>query len=187
MKIMCISGKAQHGKDTTAEIMKEQLECDGYTALIVHYADLLKYICRMFFDWDGQKDDKGRDLLQYVGTDIIRKKKPNFFVDFIVDMLTMFSDSWDFVLISDCRFPDEIARLIEAKLDETHIRVVRPNFASPLSVEQQRHSSETALDDVVPDHFMNNCGTIRDLQDAVADFITQFNGHHYISFEDLQA
>lgn len=55
-RIIAISGKAQHGKDTTAAILKELLEADGYRVLTVHYADLLKHICRSFFGWDGQKN-----------------------------------------------------------------------------------------------------------------------------------
>ena len=88
-KILLVSAKAQHGKDSVAEIAKEQLELKGKKVLICHYADLLKYICKTFFDWDGNKDDKGRTLLQYVGTDVIRNKNhaPNYWVGFIVDLL----------------------------------------------------------------------------------------------------
>ena len=42
MKIIAISGKAQHGKDTTAEFLKSELETHGYKVQIAHYADLLK-------------------------------------------------------------------------------------------------------------------------------------------------
>ena len=86
MKVVCISGKAQHGKDTTASMIKECLEQRGERVMIVHYADLLKYICRTFFDWDGNKDERGRHILQYVGTDVIRKKSPNYWVDFVAGL-----------------------------------------------------------------------------------------------------
>ena len=74
MKVITISGKAQNGKDTTARLLKDVLEDDGNTVLIAHYADLLKYICKQFFGWDGNKDEQGRHTLQYVGTDVIRKE-----------------------------------------------------------------------------------------------------------------
>ena len=45
-KVICISAKARHGKDTAAEILKEYLEHKGQRVLITHYADLLKFICR---------------------------------------------------------------------------------------------------------------------------------------------
>ena len=72
MKVICISAKAQHGKDTVANFMKECLEAKEKRVLVTHYADLVKYGCKTFFNWDGQKDEKGRALLQYVGTDIVR-------------------------------------------------------------------------------------------------------------------
>ena len=108
MKVVCISGKAQHGKDTTAGMMKTALESMGHTVLIAHYGDLVKYVCRTFFGWNGEKDAYGRSLLQKVGTDIVREQRPNYWVDFVKDMLSMFPNEWDFVLIPDSRFPNEI-------------------------------------------------------------------------------
>ena len=75
MKVVCISGKAQHGKDTTAGMMKTVLESMGHTVLIAHYGDLVKYVCRTFFGWNGEKDAYGRSLLQKVGTDIVRSAR----------------------------------------------------------------------------------------------------------------
>ena len=46
MKVICISAKARHGKDTAAEIMIEYLEMQGKKVLITHFADLLKYLCK---------------------------------------------------------------------------------------------------------------------------------------------
>lgn len=125
MKVITISGKAQNGKDTTAGLLKAALEADGYKVLIAHYADLLKYICKQFFGWDGQKDDAGRHILQYVGTDIIRQKRPDYWVGFVASILELFPNEWDYVLIPDCRFPNEIDYLKEAGLDTVNLRVVR--------------------------------------------------------------
>lgn len=99
MNVVCISGKAQHGKDTTAGIIKELLESKGQKVLIAHYGDLVKYICRTFFNWNGEKDADGRHLLQYVGTDVIRERYPNYWVDFVAEMLEVFYGEWDWVLI----------------------------------------------------------------------------------------
>lgn len=184
MKVIAISGKAQHGKDTSAAIMKDMLVADGNRVLITHYADLLKYMCRTFFGWDGQKNDSGRHILQYVGTDIIRNKRPDFWADFIIDVLTLFQDDWDFVLIPDCRFPNEVERLKKAGLDMTHMRVIRENFISPLSPEQQIHPSETALDNYVPDCYIENKGSIGDLTKILSDWLTEFNGVHQITIEE---
>ena len=79
---ICVSGLARHGKDTSAEIIKKILEERGYSVLIAHYGDLLKFICKNFFGWNGEKDTDGRTLLQQVGTNCIRKQNPDYWVDF---------------------------------------------------------------------------------------------------------
>jgi len=173
MRIIAISGKAGHGKDTAAAILQTRLEADGYKVLIVHYGDLLKYICQNFFGWNGKKDCAGRRLLQYIGTDIVRKKRPDFWVDFVRDILCMFDSEWDYALIPDCRFPNEIQRLREAGFDVIHLRVVRPAFVGQLTPEQMAHPSETSLDSTVPDWRLENSGTICDLKKAIMDWLKE--------------
>ena len=167
MKIICISGKAQNGKDTTANFLKPELEARGKRVLISHFGDLVKFICRTYFEWDGQKDEKGRHILQYVGTDIIRAQMPDYWVDFIADMLTFFGDKWDYVLIPDCRFPNEIEKFGERGFDAISLRVIRDNFESPLTKEQQKHISETALDNYSFDYVVYNSSTL----DALGEYI----------------
>ena len=171
MKVITISGKAQNGKDTTAGLLKAALEADGYKVLITHYADLLKYICKQFFGWDGQKDDAGRHILQYVGTDIIRQKRPDYWVGFVTSILEL--------------FPNEIDYLKEAGLDTVNLRVVRKNFKSPLTPEQQVHPSETALDDVEPDYYITNNGSMTDLKRNVIDWLVEYLGSHQMTIDEL--
>lgn len=162
-KIICISGKAQHGKDTSAGILKDILEKCGYRVLITHYGDLVKYVCKTFFDWDGEKDEAGRSLLQFVGTDRVRAQRPNYWVDFVVSIVQIFHDQWDYVIIPDSRFPNEVDCFKEAGFDVTHARVIRAPFVSPLTTEQQMHISETALDGVRADAYIPNFGSLEDL------------------------
>lgn len=172
MKIIAISGHAQNGKDTVAKMLEKQL-FQNNRVLIAHYADLLKYICKTFFEWDGKKDEKGRSLLQFVGTDVVREQAPDFWVDFLIDVFNLFEDCWDFVIIPDARFPNEIDKLREYYFDVTHLRVTRGNFKSPLSKEQLRHPSETALDCVKPDYFIVNNGSLEELKNKVSSFIKE--------------
>lgn len=169
MKVICISGKAQHGKDSTAGFMKDFLEFEGKKVLIAHYGDLVKYVCKTFFDWDGKKDEAGRTILQRVGTDVIREQDEMYWVRFIKTILKFFPDEWDYVLIPDCRFPNEIEYLDLWGFDVTHLRVVRENLESPLTEEQQRHPSETALDEYGQDILLINRGDLADLQYAVKE------------------
>lgn len=165
--IIAISGHAQHGKDTIAKMLHGFMDDCVLLSHVAHFADLLKYICATFFGWDGVKDEHGRALLQQVGTDVIRKKNPNFWVDFIADLLQYIGEYWDYVIIPDARFPNEISRLRDAGFDVIHVRVNRPNFDSGLTPEQLAHPSETALDGVTPDYTIENNGTIDELNDKV--------------------
>jgi hypothetical protein len=69
-------------------------------------------------------------------------------VDFVALMLKYFHENWDYVIIPDCRFPNEVSTMVDNGFDTVHIRVVRDGFKTPLTEEQQKHPSETALDDV---------------------------------------
>ena len=170
MKVILISGKAQHGKDTVAEMMQRKLAITDKQVLITHYADLLKYICARYFGWDGKKDENGRHLLQYVGTDVVRKRNPTLWVDFMTMILTYFGDNWDYVIIPDCRFPNEVIPM-QQKFDSIHVRVVRPNFVSSLTPEQLQHPSETALDDLKADYYINNDSNKSELLAKVSRFV----------------
>lgn len=143
--------------------------------LIIHYADLLKFMCTSLFGWDGKKDERGRELLQRVGTDVIRAQRPDFWVDFIIEELKLFAGQWDYVLIPDARFPNEIDRLKEAGFDVTHLRIEREVMCSTLTAEQKKHSSETALDDVQPDHVVYNNGTLIDLTRSILMFAREID------------
>ena len=173
-KVICISGKAQHGKDTTATILKAALEGRNNKVLIFHYADLLKYLCREYFGWNGEKDDTGRTLLQYVGTDVVRKQNPNYWVNFAVDFLKLFENEWDYILIPDCRFPNEV-NTMQTHFDCIHLRVRRDNFNSPLSSEQQKHISETALDDYPYDKLLLNEGTVVELGNTILEMVKEID------------
>lgn len=166
--IILISGKACHGKDTFAKFLKEGLENKGKRVLICHYGDLLKFIAKAYLGWNGKKDEEGRKLLQQVGTGLIREKEPNFWVDFVIKMLRYFGYMYDYVLIPDVRFPNEVDKVKEAFGDNVfHFRVVRPAFISDLTPEQLKHPSETALDDYPPDCELLNDGTLKEFEEGV--------------------
>lgn len=166
-RFICVSGEAQHGKDTTAEVIRKELVSTGDKAIVVHYADLLKFICKTYFGWNGEKDESGRTLLQYVGTDVVRKQRPDYWVDFVVDVVKLFPEEWNTVIIPDCRFPNELEALKTAGYPVTHIRVVRPDFDNGLTDEQKNHPSETALKNYPYDLLLVNEGTLNGLREKI--------------------
>ena len=163
MRIICISGKAQNGKDTSAEMIKGFLEDSGAKVRIIHYADLLKFICKSWFDWDGSKDEYGRTLLQRVGTDTIRAKEPDYWVEFVCNLLKLFPDEWNYVIIPDCRFPNEIESWNDTDFNIVSVRIVRYNedgslYENHLQPVAKLHPSEVALDGWSFDYEVENRG-----------------------------
>lgn len=173
MKVITISGHAQNGKDISAVLISDALKADNNRVLITHYADLLKYICRTYLGWNGIKDESGRTLLQSVGTDIVRKKNPDYWVDFTAFILESFYDLWDYVIIPDTRFPNEITVLKDKGFDVAHLKIVRPGFENKLTSEQKEHSSETALDNMIPDYCIKNDGTLKDLSKKLKTWVKE--------------
>lgn len=154
-KIILISGKAEHGKTTAANCMKDILEKNGYKVTITRYAKYLKEIAADYCGWNGEKDEAGRTLLQQLGTEVIRQKlnKPEFHVGRICEDIEIASDYVDFVIIDDVRYPNEIYYPV-AKFGKEKVYIYRVNrlnedgtpFENSLSEEQRNHLSETALD-----------------------------------------
>lgn len=172
MKIILVSGKAFSGKDSTANILKEKLENQGKKVLIAHYGDLVKYTCKTFFNWNGEKDEQGRTLLQRVGTDEIRAKYPDFWVEYVKSILNVFIGEWDYVIIPDTRFPNEINVMKNTFKEVVSIRIVRTNFVSPLTEEQRNHRSETALDDYHFDYYFI-ADDLKQLERKVDNFLKE--------------
>lgn len=163
---ICIGGKAQAGKDTCGKLFEKELASRGRKPLVTHYADLLKYICKTFFGWNGEKDEAGRTLLQRVGTDCVRKQEPNYWVDFIVNLVHLFPNEWNYVIIPDTRFPNELSR-VDKEFPMVYVRIERDGFDNGLTEAQKQHPSETALDDVRPDFVIKNT-SLESLPDQIS-------------------
>ena len=145
MKVITISGYAQAGKDLSAQILKEKLEESGKKVLILHYADYLKFVAKQYFGWDGNKDENGRSLLQWIGTEKIRSIMPNFWVNIVGQLILVLKNDFDYFIIPDSRFPNEI-KLMEFNFDTLSIHVTRLDYDNGLTEQQKKHPSEIALD-----------------------------------------
>ena len=164
MNIILLSGKAESGKTTSALFIKEELINKGFAQnriLHTNYAGALKFICKSFFGWNGEKNESGRRLLQEIGTDVVRKKDPDFWVKFMLSILQMFERYWDYVIIDDVRFENEIEIMKNSFDSVVTIKVKRDNYENHLTEEQRQHPSETALDNYEFDYVVSNSGDIK--------------------------
>ena len=145
----------------------------GYKTCVVHYADLLKYLAKQYFGWNGEKDEQGRQLLQHLGTDIVRANNKFFWVEMAYAITANVLCEFDVIFIPDARFPNEIDFWKKRNELLASVKVERPGYANHLTEEQQRHPSETALNDYVFDYVVE------------AEDIEQLKESSLTLFEDL--
>lgn len=111
--VILVSGKAGSGKSTVADRLRQKLEdLEGIDTMLYGFADPIKYIAKAFAGWDGEKDEKGRRLLQKIGQ-IFRDYNPNIWVKHFLNQLDKKSGLFpkNFAVISDWRFPNELSYL----------------------------------------------------------------------------
>lgn len=138
-----LSGKAQSGKNETANIMKEYFEKNNKKTVIISYAKYLKDYIKEITNWDGNEETKPRDLLQQIGVELIKEKiDKNLLINRIKEDIEVYSYFFDVIIISDARFVSEI----ESIKDNNTIVLNIVGKENNLTEEEKEHITETALD-----------------------------------------
>lgn len=147
-----LSGKKQSGKSTVTSYL-----CEVFDFHEISWAYPLKEIIgKELFGLDDEvlygdspKREEiipewgrsGRDILQVVGTDLFRNHfDPDFWIKVGLRRITELTDRGRHVVVSDCRFPNEVDAIKD--LGGIACRIVRIDQES-----NDTHLSETALDD----------------------------------------
>lgn len=151
MNIILFSGKAEAGKTTAAVELKDLLTEAGARAAIIPYGAYVKHTAKLIFDWNGAKDEKGRQLLQHWGTDVVRAKDNAFWINRVVELASFAENELDFIIIDDCRFPNEIDVWKRSSMNVLSVRIERPGHSNLLTEAQRCHPSETSLDTYIFD------------------------------------
>lgn len=150
MKCITISGPAGHGKDTLAHKLKLKLKAKEQKVFIIHYADYLKMVATQVYNWNGIKDEIGRDILQKLG-DKMRAQDEMYLINELIKIINLVKNDFDIVLIPDARFPKEIESL--KSIGRTvSIHITRVDYESILTTEQNNHNTERSLDNYSYDY-----------------------------------
>ena len=174
MKTILISGKAGHGKDTVAQLMKEELEQQGEKVLIIKFGDPVKWFAREYYNWNGEKDEKGRSLLQYIGTEMMRTYN-KYYWGVIISEFVAANEDFTVALIPDWRFLSEEYCIHDDVENYYTLRVERPGYKNPNMTEAQlKHVSETELDNYSFDYTIWNDSTMDDLREKVKASLDYF-------------
>ena len=146
-KIYIICGKARHGKTTSATLIHDYCCKNNLKHVDLSYGNYIKEYAKKISNWDGSEENKPRELLQQLGTNIIREKLGDeFFIKRMIEDIKVYNFFFDIITISDARFPKEIDLIKASFKNVKAIHILRPNFDNGLTVEQKHHPSEIALD-----------------------------------------
>jgi hypothetical protein len=175
--IIGLSGYAQSGKDSTAELL-----CLNYGYTRLAFADPMRQALMIInpkldsitrvsdlvedYGWDvAKKNPEVRRLLQVLGTDFGRKMLGD---DVWINIALSGIKSEDKIVISDVRYPNE-AQAIK-NLGGTVWRINRHNHSAV-----NGHTSEHAMDNYMFNHVIYNDGTLDDLSDEVFMLAKELN------------
>ena len=184
MKIILIGGQANSGKDSTAEFIDEYYRSRGLDVVNIQIAFYIKMYAKEIAKWDGDNETKPRQLLQDLGTELIRKQIDEyFFIKRIIQDIDIYSRYFDIITISDGRLPEEFASIKLAYPETVTVHVTRPGYVSRLTKNQKTHVTEALVDTIEYDYDIVNDGTLDDLQKKAIELIqtiekeTKFERH----------
>jgi len=136
--VVLLSGKARHGKDSFGFALKKELE-DKFDLKVqrLSFGDVLK----------NMTNYPSRDFLQQLGL-ILRATRGE---DYLIHEAISNYNGADVIIITDCRFPNEISYFENMpRLTTMTFRITRITsegiYESNLTEKQKNHPSETALD-----------------------------------------
>lgn len=160
--IIGITGKAGAGKSTLGNFIRKHMrELSAFQHVVkIGFADDVKSIAANQFRWNGQKDDKGRRLLQVIGTEAGRAYNENIWVE----KLAEYDAPHVCVIADDVRFNNEAIMckqrgkliLVEGRADDLG--------------ENSSHASEKGID-IPPDFRIVNDGDLVALESQAAEIV----------------
>jgi len=156
-----ISGKAGVGKTTSANFMDQIIKEESITKSIriVGFAKGVKYTATEM-GWDGEKDLKGRKLLQDIGK-AGREYDKDLWVKYLINMIETGVVYPDIILVDDWRFPNEYEFIKNITYyTVVTIKIVAPEREILKGTEYYNDISETSLDNFDGfDYIVDNGGS----------------------------
>lgn len=171
--IFIIAGKANSGKDTTADIIRSLALLKNLKSINLQFSSYIKMYAKVISGWDGEELSKPRSLLQELGTEVIRNNIDNdFFIKRIIGDIEVYSYYTDVITISDARMPEELDLIAKAFDNVYKIKIKRPNFNNHLTSTEKVHRTETALDNYNDfDYIIDNDESIEILSEKINNIV----------------
>jgi len=157
-----ISGKAGVGKTTFTEYLIREFDNKIFSAIRRSIAGELKRFAREYFNWNGEKDLKGRALLQGLGN-LGREYDENVWIRNLLNDIDDYNMFADFVIIDDWRFPNECEYLKNNNQNVITVRILSKERRG-LEGGLEEDLTETSLkdDDLIYDIRIHNDKSFED-------------------------
>ena len=164
-KIIILTGKAQSGKNSTANIIKKHLEKQNKKTVIISYAKYLKDYAKEIIGWNGKESTKPREFLQQIGVELIKNQiDENMLINRIKEDIKVYEYFYDVIIISDARFKDEI----ESIKTKNTVVIKIEGKENKLTTEEKNHITEIALDNYNKyDYIIENKTTKQNLKEQI--------------------
>ncbi len=148
MKLYLICGKARAGKDTFARLIKQEEEKNNKKVCILKLTAPLYSWAEDYFNYDKEKDEKPRELLQTLGYDILqlKLKKKDFLLDYLITTIEVLDNYYDVGLITDGRLVHEI-EVLKEKYPNIKTILLTNKKDNKLTNKEKNHQTEIDLDD----------------------------------------
>ena len=172
MRIFIVAGKAGSGKGEVAKFINEYYIYKLENCVVTQFSKYLKNFAQELTDWDGISANKPRKFLQDFGMKI-REYDKEFFTKRMIEDINIYDlDGIENVIISDARMPEELEEIRE-NFDNVYCIYVENQFGqSKLTVEEQAHVTETALENYADfDYTLANDGDLANLKDKVFKYL----------------
>lgn len=175
-KIYMVAGKARNGKDSIAQNIVSYYQLREKKTINLQFSSYIKEYAKKISDWDGREEEKPRELLQQLGTTLIRKKiDENFFIRRIIEDINVYSYFFDVIVLSDVRFDLELMQIKNAFQNVKRIKVVRPGVEQVLGNLKQHETENSLVNDELYDKIINNDGSLEELERKVYQMLEEEN------------
>lgn len=182
--VILISGKAGSGKSTVGDLVTKKISMlSPLTVFRYSFAGPLKEIATKYVQWDGQKDEGGRKLLQELGR-VGRDYNKDTWVKLMLKRIDETEDllPYNFVVVDDWRFPNELAFLQnEPMFEVVKVRVIGHQVSMPGNTASD--VSENSLPegaDNLYDYVIENRSDISELDNKVDEMLSSITKQYIV-------
>lgn len=189
--VFTLSGKANCGKDTVANMIKNYLHELGRESFSLAYADYLKALAARNFGYDDNNKEAGRHILQEFGTKV-REVEQDFWVRTVWTTIDAFRTLFDVFIVTDVRYENELKPYPwRIGYPIFNIYIKNDNLKSNLGKEELKHESEYLANnpDLEKFHFIvDNSYTLEETEVQVkqlVDMVLEIQNKYLESIEEV--